>query len=192
MEFPPKEWDVFPAEQFDTAVPRDPGELGMELLVQIRDTGRAQDHFRVALGGSKLLTAYLPMRDIFRVSEDFPEWYIEYSKWPADIILARNRTTSVWVDMKALIKSQDVVIRDALKTVIKYEDVLEMLANRGPHYEQVLRPLGGRHRGPGQDGAERPGPAGLRCHPQQQTYYEGVSCLLILFVLLVQTGSNKL
>jgi hypothetical protein len=129
MEFPPKEWDVFPAEQFDTAVPRDPGELGMELLVQIRDTGRAQDHFRVALGGSKLLTAYLPMRDIFRVSEDFPEWYIEYSKWPADIILARNRTTSVWVDMKALIKSQDVVIRDALKTVIKYEDVLEMLSN---------------------------------------------------------------
>jgi hypothetical protein len=60
MEFPPKAWDVFPAEQFDTALPRDPGELGMELLVQMRDNGRIQDHFRIALSGTKLLKALLP------------------------------------------------------------------------------------------------------------------------------------
>ena len=128
MEFPPKEWDVFPAEQFDTAVPRDPGDLGMELLVQIRDTGRAQDHFCVVLGRTKLLTAFLPMRDIFLVSESFPEWYIEYSKWPADVILARNRTTSIWVDMNALIKSQDVIIRDSKKNLVPCEEVLDALA----------------------------------------------------------------
>jgi hypothetical protein len=73
MEFPPKAWDVFPAEQFDTASPRDPGKLGMELLVQMRDNGRIQDHFRIALGGTKLLKALLPMRDIFVVPEDFPD-----------------------------------------------------------------------------------------------------------------------
>ena len=103
MEFPPKSWDVFPAEQFDTASPRDPGELGMELLVQMRDNGRIQDHFRIALGGTKLLKALLPMKDIFVVPEDFPDWVIEYGKWPADLIFSRNRTTTVWVDINAMI-----------------------------------------------------------------------------------------
>jgi len=56
MEFPPERWNFFPAEQFNTAAVRSPGELGMELLVQARDTGRIQDHFQFILGGSKLLT----------------------------------------------------------------------------------------------------------------------------------------
>jgi hypothetical protein len=128
MEYPPPEWNVFPAEQFDTAGPRDPGTLGLELLIQIRDTGRAQDHFRVALGGSELLTGFLPMRDILHVSKEFPPWTIEYSKWPTDIILARNRTTSVWVDMMALIESREVIIKDDDDRVVPYEDVLEELA----------------------------------------------------------------
>jgi hypothetical protein len=73
MEFPPKAWDVFPAEQIVTAAPRDPGELGMELLVQMRDNGRIQDHFRIAIGGTRLLKALLSMLKIFIVPEDFPD-----------------------------------------------------------------------------------------------------------------------
>ncbi len=127
MEFPPNAWDVFPAEQLDTAAPRDPGELGMELLVQMRDNGRIQDHFRIALGGTKLLKALLPMRDIFVVPEDFPDWVIEYGKWPADLIFSRSRTTTVWVDINAMIEARDVIIRDMDGTKIKDEDVLEAL-----------------------------------------------------------------
>jgi hypothetical protein len=128
MEFPLKAWDVFPAEQFDTASPRDPGELGMELLVQMRDNGRIQDHFRIALGGTRLLKALLPMRDIFAVPEDFLDWVIEWGKWPADLIFSRNWTRTVWVDIKAMIEAQEVIIRDMDGTVIKDEDVLETLS----------------------------------------------------------------
>jgi hypothetical protein len=127
MEFPPKSWDVFPAEQFDTASPSDPGELRMELLVQMRDNGCIQDYFRIALGGMKLLKALLSMRDIFVVPEDFPDWVIEYGKWPADLIFSRNQTTTVWVDVNAMIEACDIIIRDMDGTKIKDEDVLEAL-----------------------------------------------------------------
>jgi hypothetical protein len=42
-------------EEFASAAPRNPGELGVEVLAQIRPNGRILDHFRVTLGGSKFL-----------------------------------------------------------------------------------------------------------------------------------------
>lgn len=126
MEFPPGTWDLFPAAQFDTAAVRSPGELGMELLVQIRDTGRIQDHYKLVLGGNKLLNADLRMRDLFRVV-DFPDWTIIYSRWPADVVFNRNRTTTTWESVNGLIQSRDVVIIDADGQKVKHEDVLAAL-----------------------------------------------------------------
>jgi hypothetical protein len=54
MEFPPRS-EVLEADLFATAVPRDPGDLGAEVLAQVRGTGQIADHFRVTLGGSKIL-----------------------------------------------------------------------------------------------------------------------------------------
>jgi hypothetical protein len=54
MNFPPEE-EVFGAEQFETAAPREAGELGLELMAQVRPNGRILDHFRVTLGGSKII-----------------------------------------------------------------------------------------------------------------------------------------
>ena len=39
MEFPPTDWEVFPVEDFELAVPRDPGMLGMEIMAQARGNG---------------------------------------------------------------------------------------------------------------------------------------------------------
>ncbi len=126
MEFPPSSYDIFPAEQFETAAVRSPGELGMELLVQVRDTGRIQDHFRIILGGNKLLTARLAMRDVFRVT-DFPDWTVLYTKWPADINFNRNWTTTTWECLNTLIKSKDVRVVDPMDRSVDYEDVLAAL-----------------------------------------------------------------
>ena len=60
MDFPP-DWEVLPAEDFTTAVPRNAGSCGMELLAQIRPNSRILDHFRITLGGSKILDISVPL-----------------------------------------------------------------------------------------------------------------------------------
>ena len=68
MEFPP-EWNILPAEDFEIAVPRDPGEIGVDLMAQIRNNGRILNHFRLVLGGSKLLEAAVPLKNILPTVE---------------------------------------------------------------------------------------------------------------------------
>ena len=55
MEFPPTGWEIFGAEDFETAAPRVAGDAVMELMAQIRPNGRVMDHWRVAIGGAKIL-----------------------------------------------------------------------------------------------------------------------------------------
>ena len=54
MDFPP-DWEAMGAEDFTTAGPRNAGPCGMELLAQVRPNGRILDHYRVTLGGSRIL-----------------------------------------------------------------------------------------------------------------------------------------
>lgn len=129
MEFPPPKWDFFSADHFETAAVRSPGELGMELLVQVRDNGRIQDHFKIVLGGNSLLTARLPMRDVYKVA-DFPEWFVSYSKWPADVLFNRNRLTTPWACLTELIKSKEAIVHDAAERMVPYEDVLGALGEQ--------------------------------------------------------------
>ncbi len=50
MEFPPT-WRVFLDEEFETAQPQVEGATTMELMVQVRHTGRILSNFRIGLGG---------------------------------------------------------------------------------------------------------------------------------------------
>lgn len=109
MEFPPDEWAIFSEEDFLVAVPRDPGEIGMEVMAQIRPTGRILDHFRIVLGGSKLLETALSTKDMFP-GATLPAFNISYQKWPRDIELRPNMATSEWMDVKLLIASNDMTV----------------------------------------------------------------------------------
>ena len=91
MEFPP-EWNILPAEDFEIAVPRDPGEIGVDLMAQIRNNGRILDHFRLVLGGSKLLEAAVPLKNILPTVEA-PDWTLKVTSWPRDVKLRRNMAT---------------------------------------------------------------------------------------------------
>jgi hypothetical protein len=46
MEFPP-DWSVAEAVDFDVALPSGQGEITLELLAQLRNTGRILDGFRL-------------------------------------------------------------------------------------------------------------------------------------------------
>jgi hypothetical protein len=106
MEFPTT-WATFPAEDFTTAEARAPGNLGMELMVQMRPNGRLLDHFRVVLGGTELLEAVLPLNNLLP-SPNLNSWKARYQFWPRDTAIRRNMTTSSWMDVIQLTRSREL------------------------------------------------------------------------------------
>jgi hypothetical protein len=54
MDFP-HDWTVLAAEELETATPRVTGDVTIEVMAQLRPSGRILDNFRVALAGSKAL-----------------------------------------------------------------------------------------------------------------------------------------
>ena len=111
MDFPPEEWDVFPAEDFDLASPRDPGSLGVEVMAQVRNDGRLIDHFRLALGGSDMLEASFKIKQVLN-NDKIANWGFLYKLWPRDVKIRRNMTTSDWIDIQDLVASWDISIKD--------------------------------------------------------------------------------
>ena len=109
MEYPPAEWPCFSIEDFELAVPRNPGVLGIEVMTQARVNGRIIDHFRVALGGSEILKVRFSTRDVFLVP-DAPAVQLGYEIWPRDINIRRNMSTSEWLDVSTLLGSRDISV----------------------------------------------------------------------------------
>lgn len=101
MEFPmePDSINVFPADQFELARPRDPGELGVELMAQARPNGRIQDHFRIVIGGGAPLEFESSLGNFFGSDNArVRALRAQFHFWPRDLTLRRNATTSTWSD----------------------------------------------------------------------------------------------
>ena len=109
MEFPPASWDAFPGPEFKTTGPCDPGELGVELMVQARANGRLLDHFRITLGGSGLVSVKFSLSSVL-LQKEVPDWNVVVAAWPRDIGIRRNMATGPWQDLKDLIRSNDARI----------------------------------------------------------------------------------
>lgn len=132
MEFPPA-WDVFPAEEYTTATPRNPQELGVELLVQVRPNGRMLDNFRFVIGGSELIELFIPLSAVLNIP-DLPAWGLKYSVWGRDITIRRNMATSAWFDAREMVQANEarVVDNDANPIDAKlYLDIGDAAADRG-------------------------------------------------------------
>ena len=130
MEFPCN-WNVFPAEDFGTAAPRQPGETGMELFVQVRPNGRMLDHFRIGFGGTRLFEVSTPLRRLIN-SDVVNGWTMLYQFWGRDVNLRRNMTTSKWFDVYLAIKSGDINIYDEEEKHVPAEKILKILDAMDP------------------------------------------------------------
>jgi hypothetical protein len=75
MEFPGR-WDVFPIEEYATAIARSPGKAGVEVMAQARANGRLVDHFKVTVNGSEVLHVDFPISTLFTVA-DLPNWRVQ-------------------------------------------------------------------------------------------------------------------
>jgi len=138
MDFPAA-WTILPAEEYALAAPRIDGDLTLELMAQVRHTGRILDHFRMACGGSKPLEvdvdfgAMLPM-------PAFKGWRLQAQFWPRDLLLRQNTFSSAWIDTVATIGMREVTILDQHGAIIPCTEVLRILdrpeddedENRGP------------------------------------------------------------
>ena len=111
MEFPP-EWIVLAAEDFELATARDPVVLGAELMAQVRPNGRSMDHFRLAVGGSHIVTARFNARDIY-ANQAVPNLDIKWETWPRDVAIRRNMITSEWFDLTTLLQANEALDFDA-------------------------------------------------------------------------------
>ncbi len=113
MEFPLRdgEWNVFDSEDFEAAEARDPGDLGMELLAQVRPNGRIQDHFRIVLGGRQALEVKTSFGLLYGCSK-YKDFKLRMQTWPRDIVIRRNSATSNWKDMYDLLSERNAEVID--------------------------------------------------------------------------------
>jgi hypothetical protein len=115
-------------------MPRAAGELGAELLVQARPNGRMLDHFRVTMGGSRILDVSFPVSKIINLPAAANAWKLKMQVWPRDVILRRNMTTSEWVNLDAIIAAKDgcvVTVAEDRETVVPHAEVLASLEELG-------------------------------------------------------------
>jgi hypothetical protein len=106
MEFPPTGWEVLEAKEFETITPRADGDHVMELLAQARVSGRIVDHWRVAIGGGKILEKDIKLAKICR-STTLSPFKLRFQAWPKDVLIRRNMASSIWYDGQAMIARRE-------------------------------------------------------------------------------------
>jgi hypothetical protein len=110
MEFPPT-WRVFLDEEFQVAQPQIEGPTTMELMVQVRHTGRMLSNFRIGLGGEASLKVDVDL-GVMVPREAFHIWRFRTQYWPRDIKIRTNMTTSVWIDLADTIALQIFTVQE--------------------------------------------------------------------------------
>jgi hypothetical protein len=125
MEFPPT-WRVFLEEDFEVAQPQVEGALTMELLVQVRHTGRMLSNFRIGLGGEARIKVDVDLGAMVP-RETFQGWRYRTQYWARDIKIRTNMTTSAWIDLADTIAAKDGSVFDDNGAEIPGREVLRLL-----------------------------------------------------------------
>ncbi len=133
MEFPP-DWNVAEATDFDLALPSYQGETTVELLAQLRNTGRILDGFRFAFDGTVPLEINVDMFQLLPV-DSCRGLRLAQQFWPCNICLRRNMTTSTWTSVTDSVASNDADILDNSGAGVSpnaFARILEQLPGTGP------------------------------------------------------------
>jgi hypothetical protein len=135
MEFPP-DYVILDADHFATAEPRNPGELGAEILAQVRSTGRIADHFRVTLGGSRIIDVSAPLAAMMQGAP--PTWLFRFQAWARDIEVRRNMVSTTWLNVHSQLAAREAWITDQAGTQIPHETVLEAIQDKRAAFRFIV------------------------------------------------------
>ncbi len=136
MEFPP-DWNVEPYEDFDLAVAtlaNSDNAVAIELLAQLRPTGRILDNFRFAVNSQEMLDVELDFHQLLP-TDSVKGYKLRYQYWPRDINIRRNLTTSTWTDVLDLVATNNITILDREGSRIpasEMRQILDELPDEGP------------------------------------------------------------
>jgi hypothetical protein len=125
MEFPPT-WRIFLDEDFEAAQPQIEGATTMELMVQVRHTGRMLNNFRIGLGGEARIKVDVDLGAMVP-KDTFRGWRFRTQYWARDIKIRTNMTSSAWVDLEDVIAAKDGTIIDDGGAEIPGREVLRLL-----------------------------------------------------------------
>jgi hypothetical protein len=100
----------------------------MELLTQVRHTGRMLNNFRVALEGEARLKVDVDLgamvpREVFR------GWRFRTQYWPRDIRICTNMSSSVWFDLADTLASKEGTVLDDNGAEIPGREVLRLMGD---------------------------------------------------------------
>jgi hypothetical protein len=98
----------------------------MELLAQLRPSGRILDHFQIALDGSAILSQELDLGQLIP-SSIFKGHKLAFQFWPRDIQIRRNMLTSAWLDVPSLVCANEAQVLDPHSTSIPAGSFMRML-----------------------------------------------------------------
>jgi hypothetical protein len=127
MDFP-TDWVIDPMEDYTTSGPNYQGEATVELLAQLRNTGRILDGFRFALDGASPLEAVV---DVFSIitANYYKGWKLTQQFWARDVVIRRNMVTSAWTSVTDSIASRDCDITDESGAGVSASHLLRSIAD---------------------------------------------------------------
>jgi hypothetical protein len=135
MEFPPR-YVILDADRFATAEPREPGDLGAEVLAQVRSTGRIADHFRVTLGGSRIIDVSAPLAAMM---QGVPStWQFRFQVWPRDVEIRRNIVSTTWLNVHSQLAAKEAWIVDQDGVQIPQEVVMEEIQEKRAAFRFIV------------------------------------------------------
>jgi hypothetical protein len=108
MNIDSQSWTVLPLEDYALAVPGEPGDLGIEMMVQARANGRIMDHYKFVVAGSVMSVTILSNK--VYTADMLPAAALSFQMRPAQIRFRQNMVTSDWIDINDRIRSRDCLV----------------------------------------------------------------------------------
>ncbi len=136
MDFPP-DWDIEHSEEFDlacAAMAASGEPLCVQLLAQLRPTGRILDSFRFVIGGAQIIEAELVLGKMLP-ADNLRGYKLAFQYCPRDIAIRRNMLSSVWQDVPNLVAANNATVLDPTGSGVpssEFHQILEELPDEGP------------------------------------------------------------
>ena len=100
MRYPPDEWRILPEDGFATHVIENAEQaLTADVLLQVGRSAKLEGCFKIQLGGSEILHADFPAKNAL-VMGGAASFKLVLERWPRDINIRVNTTTSEWFDLE--------------------------------------------------------------------------------------------